>query len=249
VHDFIILMLGPGDLADQVLADTAVAVTGLADWLPADDLLTAWVYAIARHQCRQYPPVVWREQQWRGLRERSANRSQHPSSVPVDVVRMALLGIAPRDRELLLLSSTYCKLMSSDLSAVFGMSTEGTAAAVAEAHQNFEQALAMSAAQVGYRRDPRSRAPEMGELVGVALDGVYRPLPADRVYYMVRAPEAARHRHEILSGIRLARQDGFPAVRPRSRSIEAGGSRHHDRSRQLDQGRPAPGDRALAPAR
>ena len=50
VHDFVMLMLGPGDLADQVLADTVIAVINLVDWLRDDDLLTAWVFALARQQ-------------------------------------------------------------------------------------------------------------------------------------------------------------------------------------------------------
>jgi hypothetical protein len=52
------LMVGPQDLADRVLAGTFVSATTLVDWLPDDDLLTAWVFALARQQCRQHPPVI-----------------------------------------------------------------------------------------------------------------------------------------------------------------------------------------------
>lgn len=220
-YDFIMLMVGPGEFADRVLADTMIAATGLVDWLRDDDLLTAWVFALARHQCRRHPPVVWRERHWRELRSIPVDRS---GSVPVEVVRMALLGIAPTDRELLLLSSTYCKLLSSDLAAIFGMSAEGTAEAVAGAHRRFEQALAMSAAEVGYQRDPRGRAPEIGELVGIAMRGVDRPVPTDRVLYMALAPAAAGHRREVLSSIELGRQDGFPVLRTSGRRVDSVGS-------------------------
>jgi RNA polymerase sigma-70 factor (ECF subfamily) len=214
LHDFIMLMVGPGDMADQVLADTVIAATCLVPRLPDDDQLTAWVFALARKLCRRHPPVVWRELEWRGLRDSSPGlRAARAACVPVAVIRMALLGIAPRDRELLLLSSTYCKLMSSDLAAVFGMSVDGAATAVAEAHQRFEQALAMSAALVGYQREPGSRAPEIGELVGAALRGVDRPMPDDRVFHMALAPQAAGYHRELLAGIELADYGGFPVLR------------------------------------
>jgi DNA-directed RNA polymerase specialized sigma24 family protein len=248
LHDFIMLMVGPSDMADQVLADTVTAATHLAPRLQDDDLLTAWVFALARKLCRRHPPVVWREPEWRGLRDSSPQlRAARPASVPVAVIRMALLGIAPRDREFLLLSSTYCKLMSSDLAAVFGMSTDGAASAVADAHQRFEQALAMSATEVGYQREPGSRAPEIGELVGAALHGVTRPIPDDRVFHMALAPQAAGYRRELLSGMELAEHDGFPVLRaPRQlvghpRPVEPGrhmGAGHHPRSPGVTSRRP-----------
>jgi DNA-directed RNA polymerase specialized sigma24 family protein len=233
VHDFIMLMIGPGNLADQVLADTVIAVTHLVDWLPDDDLLTAWVFAIARQQYRRHPPVVWQERRWQELRDATAAwGGWRTDSVPVPVVRMALLGIAPQDRELLLMSSTYCKLMSSDLAAIFGMTVDEAAAAVANAHRRFEEALAMSAAEVGYQRDPRSRAPEIGELIGIAMRGVNRLVPEDRVYYMALAPEAADYRREVLSGIGLAERDGFPVPRRHGRAVGVG-----HRPRQMQPGR------------
>jgi len=97
VYDFIALMVGRGELADRVVTDTTLAVTYLAGWLRDDDLLTAWIFALARYECRSYPPVVWRERQWEGLRSLAINGPVgRRGSVPVDVVRMALLGLAPR---------------------------------------------------------------------------------------------------------------------------------------------------------
>ena len=169
-------------------------------------------------------------------------RGEQPGPVPVDVVRMALLGIAPRDREFLLMSSTYCKLMSNDLAAVFGVSVDDAVTAVADAHRRFEQALAMSAAEVGYKRDPHTRAPEIGELIGLSLRGVDRPVPDDRVFYMALAPEAAAYRREVLSGIELGELDGFPMLRASRQPIE---SSDHPRSRQVQSRRPP---RSLMPA-
>jgi DNA-directed RNA polymerase specialized sigma24 family protein len=214
VYDFIALMVGPGELADRVVTDTTLAVTYLAGWLRDDDLLTAWIFALARYECRSYPPVVWRERQWEGLRSLAINGPVgRRGSVPVDVVRMALLGLAPKDREILVLSSTYCKLLSSDLAAVFGISDADAAAAVAGAHRRFEQALAICAEEVGYRRDPRNRAPEIGELVDMVLGGTHRVLPVDQIFYMAQAPELAGYRREVLSRIRLNEHDGFPLPR------------------------------------
>jgi hypothetical protein len=133
-------------------------------------------------------------------------------SVPMDVVRMAMLGIAPKDREVLVLSSTYCKLLSSDLAAVFGISGESATTAVAEAHARFEQALGLCAEEVGYRRDPRNRAPEIGELVGMVLTGIDRRLPADQIFHVVLAPELEGYRRQVISRIHLDELDGFPLL-------------------------------------
>jgi hypothetical protein len=139
--------------------------------------------------------------------------------VPVEVVQMAMLGIAPRDREILVLSSTYCKLLSSDLAAVFGIRGEDAAAAVATAHQRFEQALGMCAKEVGYRRDPRNRAPEIGELVGMVLSGVDRRLPVEQLFHVAQARDLAAYRHEVISRIRLNGGDGFPLLRNPGRAM------------------------------
>jgi len=214
VYDFIVLMVGPGELADRVMTDTTLAVTYLAGWLRDDDLITAWVFALARYECRSYPPVVWRERQWEGLRSLAMDGPVgQRGSVPVDVVRMALLGLAPADREVLVLSSTYCKLLSSDLAAVFGISGADAAAVVGGARLRFEQALAICAEEVGYRRDPRNRAPEMGELVGMVLSGTRRVPPVDQVFWCAQARELAGYRREVVSRIRLNEHDGFPLPR------------------------------------
>lgn len=228
LYDFIVLMVGPGELAGRVLTDTAVAVTGLAQWLRDDDLLSAWIFALARHQCRRYPPVVWRARQWAELQGLATDGPVgRRDSVPVDVVRMAVLGIAPKDREILLLSSTYCKLLSSDLAAVFGISEEDAATAVAAAHRRFEQALALSAELIGYRRDPRNRAPEIGELVGMALRGFNRRIPAEQVRHTALAPGLAAYRREVLSRIRLNAHDGFPLPWSPEQAREQAAPPHH----------------------
>jgi DNA-directed RNA polymerase specialized sigma24 family protein len=242
VYDFIMLMLGPGDLADRVVADTTVAVTGVARWLRDDDLLTAWVFALARYQCRRYPPVVWRERQWEGRLRSLAMGGPvgQRASVPVDIVRMALLGIAPKDREVLVLSSTYCKLLSNDLAAVFGISGEDAAAAVAGAHRRFEQALALCAEEVGYRRDPHNRAPEIGELVGMVFRGIDRPLPADHIFHVTQSPELAAYRWEVTSGIQLNEYDGFPLPwNPGRARKHLGAPRHPTEGRPRRMPRPA----------
>jgi DNA-directed RNA polymerase specialized sigma24 family protein len=211
VYDLIILMLGPGELAERVVTDTTVAVTSLARWLRDDDLLTAWVFALARHECRRYPPVVWRERHWEGMRSLAVRGPVGPlDSVPLDIVRMAVLGLAPKDREIVVLSSTYCKLLSGDLAAVFGTSCENVASAVAGAQARFEQALAMCAEEVGYQRDPLDRAPEIGELIGMVLSGVDRRLPAGRIFHVAQARELAAYRLEVISRIELSEADGFP---------------------------------------
>jgi DNA-directed RNA polymerase specialized sigma24 family protein len=220
LYDFVILMVGPGRLADRVLTDTLLSVTGLARWLQDEDLLTAWVFALARCECRRYPPVVWRGRQWEALRALAVNQPvERRGPVPVEVVQMAMLGIAPRDREILVLSSTYCKLLSSDLAAVFGIGSEDTAAAVATAHQRFEQALGMCAKEVGYRRDPRNRAPEIGELVGIVLSGVDRRLPVEQLFHVAQARELAAYRQEVISRIRLNGNDGFPLLWDQGRAM------------------------------
>ena len=214
VYDFIVLMVGPGELADRVMTDTALAVTYLAGWLRDDDLLTAWVFALARYECRSYPPVVWRERQWEELRSLAIDGPVgQRGSVPVDVVQMALLGLAPKDREVLVLSSTYCKLLSSDLAVVLGISGADAAAVAGGAQRRFEQALAICADEVGYRRDPRNRAPEIGELVGMVLSGIRRVLPVDQIFYLAQTVELAGYRREVVSRIRLDEHDGFPLPR------------------------------------
>jgi DNA-directed RNA polymerase specialized sigma24 family protein len=240
LYDFIVLMVGPGQLASRVLTDTAVAVTGLARRLRDDDLLSAWVFALARQQCRRYPPVVWRARQWEELRGLATDGPVgRRDSVPVDLVRMAVLGIAPKDREVLLLSSTHCKLLSSDLAVVFGISEQEAAAAVADAHHRFEQALVLCAEVIGYRRDPRSRAPEIGELVGMALTGFDRRIPADQIRHTAQAAELAAYRQEVLSRIRLNERDGFPlAWSPEQAREHAAASRHLDEPRPRQPARP-----------
>lgn len=241
VYDFIVLMVGPGELADRVVTDTTLAVTHLAGWLRDDDLLTAWVFALARYECRSYPPVVWRERQWEGLRSLAVEGPVgRRGSVPVDVVRMALLGLAPKDREVLVLSSTYCKLLSGDLAAVFGISGEDAAAAVAGAHQRFEQALAICAQEVGYRRDPRNRAPEIGELVGMVLTGIRRTLPVDQIFYVAQARELAGYRQEVISRIRLNEHDGFPLPRIPGRARDHFGVPYHPADRPRRRGTAKP---------
>jgi DNA-directed RNA polymerase specialized sigma24 family protein len=240
VYDFIMLMLGPGELADRVVADTTVAVTGLARWLRDDDLLTAWVFALARRECRRYPPVVWRERQWERLRSLAMDGPVgQRASVPVDVVRMALLGIAPKDREVLVLSSTYCKLLSSDLAALFGISGEDAAAAVAGAHRRFEEALALCAETVGYRRDSRNRAPEIGELVGMVFRGIHRPLPADRIFHVTQAQERAAYRWEVVSSVKLNQRDGFPLPWNARQAVQHFGVPRHPAERRPRRVRPS----------
>src|ERR1700691_5740295 len=85
LFDFITLMVGPGSVAEQVLADTVIAATGLARRLRDEDMLTAWLFALARRECRRHPPVVWRAAEWEGLRSLVVGSR---GSVPVDLVRM-----------------------------------------------------------------------------------------------------------------------------------------------------------------
>src|SRR5262249_23211585 len=163
VYDFIVLMVGPGELADRVMTDTTLAVTYLAGWLRDDDLITAWVFALARYECRSYPPVVWRERQWEGLRSLAMDGPVgQRGRAPVDVVRGAWVGRAPGAGGVLVLSSPYGKLLSGARPGVLGISGGDAAAVVGGARLRFEQALAICAEEVGYRRDPRNRAPEMG---------------------------------------------------------------------------------------
>jgi DNA-directed RNA polymerase specialized sigma24 family protein len=211
LFDFITLMVGPGSVAEQVLADTVIAATGLARRLRDEDMLTAWLFALARRECRRHPPVVWRAAEWDGLR--SLARSDlvaRRGSVPVDLVRMAVLGMGPRDREILVLSSTRSALLSDDLAAILRVSPEQAVEAVATAHEKFEQALARCAKEIGYQRDPRSRAPEIGELVGMVLTGIHRPLPFPWVVSVSVAPETAAYRDEVRSRAALDVLDGFP---------------------------------------
>jgi DNA-directed RNA polymerase specialized sigma24 family protein len=211
LFDYISLMVGPGEPAERVLADTVVAAVGLVGRLRDDDLFHAWLFALARQECRRYPPVVWRQQQWDGMRSLACDGPVgRRMAIPTEVVRMAVLGLAPSDREILVMSSTRCKLLSDDIAAIFLTSREEAVRAVAEAHQKFEQALAVCARTVGYQRDPRNRAPEIGELVGMVLSGIHRPLPTGRVMYVSRAPELAAHRQLVVSRIWLNRADGFP---------------------------------------
>jgi DNA-directed RNA polymerase specialized sigma24 family protein len=247
LYDFIILMVGPGEVAERVLTDTVVAATGLAGWLRDDDMLLAWLFALARHSCHQRPPVVWRGQQWEGMRSLAVNGPVGRSSaLPVGVVRMAMLGLAPLDREVMMLSSTRCKLLSTDLAAILRISHEDAVQAVTTAHRRFEQALALCAKEIGYQRDPHVRAPEIGEMVGMVLSGVHRLLPFDRIVRAVAAPEAAAYRHAVLSRIRLSELDGFPGQpwrgpRPRPR----GEARHQGERAQGVV--PATGRRPMVP--
>lgn len=211
LFDFITLMVGPGEVAERVLADTTIAATSLVGRLRNDDLFHAWLFALARQECRRYPPVVWRERQWDGLRSlASRGPVGRRDLIPVEAVRMAVLGLGPSDREVLVLSSTRCKLLSDDVAAIFRMSREEAVRSVAEAHRKFEEALAVCARTIGYQRNPRNRAPEIGELVGMVLDGVDRPLPTGRVFHLSRAPELAAYRRDVVSRIRLNQRDGFP---------------------------------------
>jgi DNA-directed RNA polymerase specialized sigma24 family protein len=219
LYDYIILMVGPGEVAERVLTDTVVAATGLADWLQDDDMLLAWLFALARHACRQHLPVVWRERQWDWMRSLAANGPVgQGSAVPVGVLRMAVFGLAPRDREVMVLSSTRCKLLSTDLAAILRISPEDAVQAVIDAHRRFEQALALCAKEIGYQRDPHFRAPEIGEMVGMVLSGLHRPLPFRRIVHISVAPEALAYRREVLSRIRLSNVDGFVEEPSRVRS-------------------------------
>lgn len=219
LYDYIILMVGPGEVAERALTDTVVAATGLAGWLRDDDMLLAWIFALARHACRRHPPVVWREQQWDWMRSLAVNGPVgHGSAVPVGVLRMAVFGLAPRDREVMVLSSTRCKLLSTDLAAILRISRDDAVQAVTDAHRRFEQALALCAKEIGYQRDPHVRAPEIGEMVGMVLSGLHRPLPFRWIVHTAVAPEAMAYRREVLSRIWLSDVDGFPEEPSRGRS-------------------------------
>jgi DNA-directed RNA polymerase specialized sigma24 family protein len=211
LYDFITLMLGFGDLAARALTDTAIAATSLAGRLREEEMLPAWLFALARHECRRHPPVVWRERHWQDLRRLArGGRVVQGAPLPAEVVRMAVLGLAPRDREVLVLASTRFKLLSRDLAAILEMSPEDVIGSVAMAQENFEQALALCARTVGYRRDPRNRPPEIGELIGIVLGGIRPPLPSRRIIHACQARELAAYRRDVRSRIDLADPDGFP---------------------------------------
>jgi hypothetical protein len=211
LYDFITLMLGFGDLAGRALADTAIAATSLAGRLGEEEMLPAWLFALARHECRRHPPIVWRGRHWQDLRRlATGGRVVQGSPLPAPVVRMAVFGLAPRDREVLVLASTRFKLLSRDLAAILEMSPEDVIGSVAKAQENFEQALALCARTVGYRRDPRSRPPEIGELIGIVLGGIRPPLPSRRIIHACQARELAAYRRDVTSRIDLAGPDGFP---------------------------------------
>lgn len=211
LYDFITLMLGSGDLAERALTDTAIAATSLAGRLREEEMLPAWLFALARHECRRHPPVVWRERHWQDLRRLArGGRVVQGSALPAEVVRMALLGLAPRDREVLVLASTRFKLLSRDLAAILEASPEEVIGSVAMAQENFEQALALCARTVGYRRDPRNRPPEISELIGIVLGGIRPPLPSRRIIHVCQARELAAYRRDVTSRIDLAGPDGFP---------------------------------------
>src|SRR6266851_5483382 len=134
LYDFITLMLGPGGPAERVLTDTTIAATSLIGRLRGEEMLPAWFFALARHECRRNPPVVWRERQWKALCSLAMDgRVVQGAALPVEVVRMALLGLAPRDREVLVLASTRCKLLSCDLAAILRISLEDAVRSAAEA--------------------------------------------------------------------------------------------------------------------
>lgn len=174
-------------------------------------MLPAWLFALARHECRRHPPVVWRERHWQDLRRLArGGRVVQGAPLPAEVVRMAVLGLAPRDREVLVLASTRFKLLSRDLAAILEMSPEDMIGSVAMAQENFEQALALCARTVGYRRDPRNRPPEIGELIGIVLGGIRPPLPSRRIIHACQARELAAYRRDVRSRIDLAGPDGFP---------------------------------------
>jgi DNA-directed RNA polymerase specialized sigma24 family protein len=211
LYDFITLMLGPGGLAERVLTDTTIAAISLIGKLRDEEMLPAWFFALARHECRRHPPVVWRERQWKGLCSLAMDGRVVPgAALPVEVVRMALLGLAPRDREVLVLASTRCKLLSCDLARILRISLEDAVRSAAEAQENFEQALAVCARAIGYRRDLRNRPPEISELVGMVLSGIQRPLPSGRILHASKAPELAAYRREVAFRIHLNEFDGFP---------------------------------------
>jgi DNA-directed RNA polymerase specialized sigma24 family protein len=211
LYDFITLMLGPGDLAARALTDTAIAATSLAGRLREEEMLPAWLFALARHECRRHPPVVWRERHWQDLRRLArGGRVVQGAPLPAKVVRMAVLGLAPRDREVLVLASTRFKLLSRDLAAILEMSPEDAIGSAATAQENFEQALALCARTVGYRRDPRNRPPEIGELIGMVLGGIRPPLPSRRIIHACQARELAAYRRDVKSRIDLGGPDGFP---------------------------------------
>ena len=97
-------------------------------------MLPAWLFALARHECRRHPPVVWREHHWQDLRRLARGGRVVPGSpLPAGVIRMAVLGLAPRDREVLVLASTRFKLLSRDLAAILEMSLEDAIGSAATA--------------------------------------------------------------------------------------------------------------------
>lgn len=217
LYDFITLMLGPGDVAERALTETVIAATSLAGRLREEEMLPAWLFALARHECRRHPPVVWRERHWQDLRRLArAGRVVPGSPLPAEVVRMAVLGLAPRHREVLVLASTRFKLLSRDLAAILEMSPEDAIGSVETAQENFEQALALCARTVGYRRDPRNRPPEIGELIGMVLDGIRPPLPSSRIIHACQARELAAYRRDVNSRIDLAGPADSPGGQVRS---------------------------------
>ena len=90
------------------------------------------------------------------------------------------------------------------------MSPEDAIGSAATAQENFEQALALCARTVGYRRDPRNRPPEIGELIGMVLGGIRPPLPSRRIIHACQARELAAYRRDVKSRIDLGGPDGFP---------------------------------------
>jgi RNA polymerase sigma factor (sigma-70 family) len=155
-------LLGEPAAAGDAVQDTFIVAVGALGGLREPGRLRPWLYAVARNECR------------RRLRARALTVPPAAAGAPADdtadlgadaesaelraIVRAALAGLGPGDREVAELSLRY-GLDGQDLADVAGVSVSQAQALVARARARFEASLrALLTARTGLESCPRLAA-------------------------------------------------------------------------------------------
>ena len=201
-------MLGNPDDAAAAIQDTFITAAGQAGALPDPRKLRAWLYAVARNDCHRRSGAV----------DGGLYETPEPGRPPADVtggaqlaelrrvVRAALAGLNPDEREILELSLRH-ELNGADLAAVLGVPRNHALALAARARDRLEDALAvLIVSQTGRRACP------VLDMLLTDWDGRLTVVMRRRITRHIRTCETCDSR--MREGLRSAALSGMPPLAP-----------------------------------
>ena len=172
-------LLGDPHAAADAVHDTFMIASGKAGELRDPDRLQAWLYTVARREClriqragRRKAPLTTEVDPEADLTD--PGRDVHARQLQ-DIVRAAMVGLSPADREVIELALRY-DVTGPALGQVLGVSANHAHARLSRARSALQRALGA----VLVTRAPAPRCPELEEVL-VGWDGALTPLLRKRV--------------------------------------------------------------------